>query len=525
MKKESRTKNSLMNIVTGISSQILATILKFVTRTVFIHTLGKSYLGINGLFSNILTMLSLTELGLDTAINFKLYKPLAEHDEHRVRVLMKFYKQAYRVIGCIILVIGLALIPALRFLINDYDSLEALGINAVLIFILYLLQSASSYLFFAYRSAVIKAAQKTYLINKVEIVVSVLANIAQIFILYFWRDFILYTISAILFTIIQNGVNAIIAKRTFPNFFIREEDSLSKEEIKDLFKDCAALFVYRMNAIVLKSTDNLVLSSFIGLSIVGLYSNYLMFYGVINKFLSNIYSSVKASLGNLFVTEEVSKSYFFFEVMNFVTVILYGTACIGVAVVANELIEVWIGSDYVIAQPLSILIGLEILLRGLKVNLGQIRSISGAFRQMWFRPVWSVIINLVVSVILVQFWGIYGVLIGTIAADVLTNFLVDPSVIHKYSFNGYKPVSYYYKKNIGYFLTLLGAGIIIVLLSSVIIPDKGWISVIIHALICAIIVPASLILVNYRKQECKYMIQKAKTIIKGKLNSPISPKK
>ena len=144
----SRIKNTLLNILTSLGGQLLATILKFVTRTVLIHTLGKAYLGINGLFSDILTMLSLTELGLDTAINFKMYKPLAEKDAQRVRVLLIFYKQAYRIIGIIILLLGLCLIPALPYLIKDYGSLNALGIDAVLIFVLYLLQSVSSYLFF-----------------------------------------------------------------------------------------------------------------------------------------------------------------------------------------------------------------------------------------------------------------------------------------------------------------------------------------------------------------------------------------
>ncbi len=518
MRKESRTRNSLINIATGIGGQILSIILKFVTRTVFIHTLGTSYIGINGLFSNILTMLSLTELGLDAAINFKLYKPLAERDEHRVRVLMKFYKQAYRVIGFVILLIGLAIIPTLRFIIKDYDSLEVLGINAVFIFILYLLQSVSSYLFFGYRSAVIKAAQKNYIINNVEIIMSVITNITQIIILYIWQDFVLYTASALLFIIVQNGVNAIFAQKMFPNFFTKEEGKLTKNEVIDLFKDCGALFVYRMNSVALKSTDNLVLSTFIGLKIVGLYSNYLMFYTTISTFLSRIYSSVKASMGNLFATAEISKSYFFFEVMNLITVIFYGTACIGVAVLANDVIEVWIGPDYIIPQPLPILIGIEILLRGLKTNLGQIRNISGAFRQMWFRPVLSVIINLVVSVIMVQFWGIYGVLIGTIAADVLTNLLVDPKIIHEYSFKQYKPVSYYYKKNGIYLITLLAVGVIVAFLRSVVLPGRGWIWVITHILICGIIAPAALILLNYRKPECKYLIQKARTIGKGIVN-------
>ena len=144
MKKNSRTKNSILNLFSGLFGQLLITGLRFVVRTVFIQTLGRSYLGINGYFSDILSMLSLTELGFDTAINFKLYKPLAERDDKRVRILLKFYKLAYRVIGSVILLLGLVLIPFLPVLIKDYDRLASLGINIPLVFVLFLLQSVCS---------------------------------------------------------------------------------------------------------------------------------------------------------------------------------------------------------------------------------------------------------------------------------------------------------------------------------------------------------------------------------------------
>ena len=162
-KAHNRTQNAVSNIITGIGGQMLTIVLKFVTRTIFIHTLGTRYLGVNGLFDDILSMLSLTELGIDTAINFKLYKPLAEHDEKRVRVLMKFYKEAYFFIGICVLVLGLGMIPLFPYLIKDYDKLETLGINAALVFVIYLFRSVTSYLFFASRSAIVKADQKTYL--------------------------------------------------------------------------------------------------------------------------------------------------------------------------------------------------------------------------------------------------------------------------------------------------------------------------------------------------------------------------
>lgn len=506
MVKASRTKNSILNLVTGIGGQLLIITLKFVTRTVFIHTLGKSYLGINGLFSDVLTMLSLTELGLDTAINFKLYKPLEEGNDKRIRILMKFYKNAYRFIGIIILLLGLCLIPVLPLLIKDYDSLAEIGVNAPIIFILYLLQSVSSYLFFAYKSAIVKADQKEYLLNIASYVVTIITNIFQIVILIVWKNFLLYTASLVLSNIFQNVIYAIIAERYYPKAFKKEEENLSLSEVKEIFKDISALFLYKVNGVVLKATDNMVLSAFIGVAIVGIYSNYLMFYSTIKSLLGKVYSAVKASMGNLFAVGNNEQCYRMFEVMNFLTAILYGTACVGVAVEANELIVCWIGEEYIIPQPFSVLLGIEILFVGLKTNLGQIRNVSGAFRQMWFRPLLGIIINLVVSIISVNFWGIYGVLLGTIVADLTTNFLVDPFIIHKHSFHNYKPVSEYYIRNVKYAVLLLVVGFVDMLICSNFLVGYGWISVIVHCLICGISVLGSFYVVFRKQYECMYMI-------------------
>lgn len=516
-KKKSRIKYSAINIATSFGGQLLSTVLNFVVRTVFIQTLGKSYLGINGLFSNILTMLSLTELGLDTAINFKLYKPLAEGDEKRVRVLMKFYKQAYRVIGVVIFILGLFMIPLLPFLIKDYESLKVLGINAVLIFLLHVLRSVSSYLFFAYRSAVLKADQRKYITDIAGFGITILTSLVKIIVLYVWKDFVLYTATVIVFNILQNLVNAFLAKHFYPNVFVKDEDKITKEEVIGLIKDCGALFVFKLNAVVLKVTDNLVISSFIGIAAVGLYSNYTLLYNTLRSLFNKMFSSIKASVGNLFVTETIDRRYQFFQSMNYLSIILFGTAGVGIAVCSNELILAWIGDEYIIPQPFSILIGIEILFYGLKLNLNQIRNVSGVFRQMWFRPVLGVIINIIVSISLVFICGIYGVIIGTIVADVISNFMVDPRVIYKYSFNDYRPVSEYYKKNITYMFILCVIGAVDLLICNNLFVGHGWLSVIIHASITGISVPGILTLIYWKTPENDYIISTMKRVIrKGK---------
>ncbi len=515
IREQSRTKNSMINILTGFGGQLISLVLKFVCRTIFIKTLSTSYLGINGLFSDILSMLSLAELGFDTAISYRLYKPIAENDDKKIREYIVFFKNAYRIIGIIIFGLGLLIIPMLKYLIKDYDSLEILGINAGFIFLLFLFQNSSTYFFGAYRSIIVKADQKQYLLDIVGYFITICRSIAEIVILLLFSDFTIYIITITIFFIIQNLLNAYVATKHYPEFFVEEKSRLGKKEKIELYKDCGALLVYKINNVVIKATDNIVLSYFIGLTVVGLYSNYLVIYGAINSILNTVFISVKASMGNLFTSDDIEKKYSFFEIMNFVAVVFYGTAAIGVSVVCNEVIEWWLGIDYVIKQPLPILIGIEILFTGIKLNLAQIRHVSGVFKQMWFRPVVGSGINVISSIVLVHFLGVSGVVLGTIFAAVFANFLIDPIVIHKYSFNNYRQSNYYYKKNLMFILVLLIIGGMDYLVCTRIFVGYGIASIIIHFLICAISVPIGFISIFWNRYECIYLRNKLLGIIKN----------
>lgn len=287
-KTNSRITNTFYNFTSSIGGQLLTIIMQFAVRSVFINTLGKSYLGINGLFSNILSMLSLAELGVGSAILFKLYEPIAHDDHHRIALLMKFYKNAYWVIGLAVAAIGICLIPFLPNLINDYDKLEALHINAAFIFLLYLLRSVSTYLFFAYKSAIVKANQKEYLLNVISYVFTVGAGIVQIIFLWIWPSFEVYVLLSVLQIIFQNVACAYLSDKMYPYINEKTSENIGIGEVKEIFKDCAALFLYKLNGVVLKATDNIVLSMFMGLDMVALYSNYYVFYTSINTLFSKI---------------------------------------------------------------------------------------------------------------------------------------------------------------------------------------------------------------------------------------------
>lgn len=510
---QSRTRNTIINAATGIRTQLTITLLQFISRTFFIKYLGAPYLGINGLFSNILTMLSLTELGLDTAINFKLYKPLADKDIPRLQVLMKFYKNAYLAVGSVILALGLSLIPFLPKIIKDYDSIIILGINPVLIFLLYLAQSSGSYLFFASKSAILKADQKMAVTNRIRFIVTIVVTIGQVASLVFFQNFILYTAIGISSTILLNLITAQIAVKQYPLVFKKTDERIDKAEVNSIFKDLGALFIFKVNDVVKKATDNIILSAFIGISIVGLYTNYVLFFTSILMFLNMLYGAVDGSMGNLFATETVEKRYKLFQIMNYVTVVIFGTSAVGIAVCADELLTTWIGSEYVIAGQFALLIGAEMYLHGLKQNLTQIRNASGVFRKMWYRPLVGIIINLVISIWLVHPLGIHGVIIGTLASDVFSNLLFDPPIVYKYSFSNIKPIHEYYWNNIIYLIMLVLVFLLDSYLCKRIVVGYGWFSVAVHVIICAISVPLVFTVVFFRRHENQYLVNLIKNAI------------
>ena len=506
MKKNSRTKNTIYNFITSIGGQIITIIMQFVVRTVFIQTLGKSYLGINGLFTNILSMLSLAELGVGNAILFKLYKPLAEKDEKRINILIKFYKKIYTLIGIIVAVIGVCLIPFLHLMVKDYDKLSVLGINAVLIYSIYLFQSISSYLFFAYKSAIVKADQKEYVLNIVSYAFTIATSILQIILLKIIKNFELYVIVLVISTILQNTVNAHIANKLYPCIKEKTNENLDKKEIKDIFKDCSAIFLYRLNGVVLKATDNIIISTILGLEMVGIYSNYYILYTTINTIFNKVFDSVVHSLGNLHATKDLNHEYRIFKTVNLIAIILGATAGIGIFTVSNEFIKTWLGGEWVLKQPFSLLMGIEIYTLATRSYLNKYRSAMGLFQQAKYRPLFGMIINLIVSIILVKHWGICGVLAGTIIADWTTIMWYDPLIIHKYGLENKFSIISYYKKNLSFILIAIVLGTINYVFNTNVFINLNWISIIIHAAICCITVPITYIIIFLKNEETKQIL-------------------
>lgn len=448
----SRTKKSIRNILYKLSNVLLTLVLMFGVRTLFINTLGVTYLGLNGVFRNIFQFLSLAELGIGSAISFRLYEPLSHQNERRIAALMTFFKKAYNVISLLILGMSLALLPFLSSIITDPGA----DVNVYLVFFIYVAQTLSTYLFFAYKLTLLKADQREYIISKYGNYVVIGTSLTEMFVLYFFQSFIGYLLVLVASNIIKNWLVSRQVDKDYAYIYDYDE-TIEKGELKEMFKDFFSAFLYRINTVVLNATDNLVLTYFVGLDTVGYYSNYILITSNLKNFLRPVLNSVKASLGNFIAQKSKEESYEIFKMTNTLTFILYGGASIGLFILTNRFITLWIGEEFLLSQVFVLLLAFEFYFRGITLFLAQIRNAMGLFQQLKYRPLLSIVLNLVLSIILVQFMGIEGVILATISATLLTNMIIDPIVIHFYGFHS-KPFIYYLK-NLYYvaLMTLTGA--------------------------------------------------------------------
>lgn len=513
-KRNSKTANTALNLASGLGSEILVYVLSFVTRTVFINTLGVEYLGISGLFANILMLLSLTDLGIGAALSYRLYKPLKDHNTDRIIRLMNFYKKAYFYIGVVILVLGICVIPLLKYCIKDYASLSTIGVNATIVFLLFLMQSVSSYWFSAYKSAIIRADQKEYMINIIGYAIVIVSNLLEIGTLLIFHNFMLYVTVAIVINIATGLINAALANRLYP--FLKEKSnlSISKNERHDIFRDCKVIFLFSINTVVVKATDNLVLAAFIGLNIVGLYANYLMIYNAAKKIIKKIIRSAQASMGHLYASSDNDEKYHFFKLINFVMFIVCGLPAVCIAVLINEFITVWIGDRFVIPQPFPLLMAIELYIIGLKVILEQIRDVTGIFQRFKWPPIAGMVLNLGLSILFVNKFGIYGVIAGTIIAELLTTVLFYPYIIYKNAFAKQNKVIQFYLENGYYLFTLIISGVLCMLFNNYVFAGHGWLSLIVCILCNVVIIFMVMIVFNSHNTLLKDLLQKTSILLK-----------
>ena len=503
---EGRISKTIKNSEYAIISKLIETLLAFFLRTIFIRCLSTVYLGLNGVFTNILTVLSLMDLGLGSAIAFSLYRPLADGNRPKTVALMDLYRKFYRNIGIFIFVIGFCLTPFLELIITLPEEVS----NIYIIYWLNIGNTAFSY-FFAYKRTLIIADQKLYINYQNNIMFKFTRFFILAGVLIFARDFILYLALDIFNTFVSNIVISLKVNKLYPYLKEFKDVSLQKEEKKNIWKYMKAGILNKIGQTVVTSTDNIVISSFISTITVGLYSNYLLLISGVETFVYTLFSNLTSSVGNLATGDEndIKKIKFIFNILQTINHMVSTIACVGLAALSNCFIELWLGKDYLL--PI-ITIYICIINLYITLNNNSIANFMGARGDLYyinrFRPIAEGVVNLSISIILVKFTGLglNGVFIGTLMSFLCGRIWMDAYTLYKYWFK--ENFLFYIVDYLKKFLLTVAVSIMCIFISNL-LRALGGLSVfsfIIMMVVVLVITSASLYFV-YRKTESMLYIR------------------
>lgn len=492
----------------GVGSQMLSILMGFFTRWMFIALLGKEYLGVSGLFTNVLSLLSLANLGFDTAIIYSLYKPLADGDLVAVKGYMCVYRRVYRAVGAIVFILGCILMPFLPHLIKGTVTIPE---NIYAIYLLFLAQSASSYLF-SYKQSLLTASQQNRINSLYHSIFMVLRNLGEMVVLFFFHAYIPTLICIIAFQLAENAWIARVTDKKFPFLTDSSAGEISFEQKQSLKENVKSLFLYKISGTIISSTDNILISRFQGLASVGLYSNYVYIVDVIRTFLSYIFYSMTASIGNYNATESKEANEKMFYNLFFASFWLYGFTGICMGTLLNPFISLWIGEDYLLPNWTVFIIIVNYYTAGVQYASTTYREVTGLFKVGKYRPLIAAMINLVVSIILAYPLGISGVLLGTIISRLCVYFWYDPYIIHKKLFQ--RKLNYYFTTYLLYLMAAFGMGAICLIICNRIPALNQWIAFLVKALICAVFPNVGFFIVFRKRAEFQVILGYMKLVSK-----------
>ena len=506
MKQRSRTEYSLINMLTGVAGFGINTVMGFVCRIIFVRTLATDYLGVNGLFSNILSMLSLAELGISSAIIYALYKPLAENNEEKIASIMNYYRKAYAVIGCFVAVVGLSVMPFLELIIQDPPAIKE---NLYFLYLLYLSNTTISY-FFSYRQSLLTAAQRQYIVSGYNYVITISQSILQIAWLLLTHEYIGYLLIQIAGGITYNVWISQKAAKDYPYIKNRDAEPLSKEERRSLFRNIKALAINKVSGVLVNSTDNIAITYFTGLSSVGFASNYTMLSGMVGSIIGLVFNALPGSIGNLNASKSKEESYRFFNVLSLMNFWLFGWGAIGIALVSGDLVQWFFGAEYVLPMRIPLIIAINSFTIGQLQASYTYKSTLGLFRYGQYLLFFTGIINLVMDVILGRLWGVFGIYAATLIARMSTNLWYEPYAVYKYGLNK-NPLIYWARYARNLLVLILAGGSCWLLCSLCQFSIVG--NVFAKLLICVIVPNAIFILAFHRLEEFAYLKSTAKRVV------------
>ena len=491
-----RTSNSIKNILISIITSIITVLIGFISQKIFVICLGTEYLGLNGLYSNILSILAVAEMGFGTAIIYNLYKPVAENDYKTINILLKFYKKIYRIISCVIFLLGLILIPFLNIIVGD-TTIE----HIQFLFFLSLIEVVISYLL-TYKRSILYANQKNYIINLIHIVYLLLLNGIQILFLIKTKNYVIYLMWKILFRIIENIVITLLANKMHKYIKDETNEEIDADLKRNIFNKVKGLIFHNIGGALVQGTDNIIISKMFSVSIVGLYSNYYMIINSINNLITQMFQSLTASVGNLLIENNEKKSYKMYKNMLFLNSWIYCLSSACILNVITPFIRLWMGEQYILPYSVVLTVVINYYIQGLRKTNSVYKNAAGIFYEDRIVPLIEAGLNIIFSIILGKIFGIAGIFMGTIVSSLALFLYSYPIYVYKKIFN---------RKYIEFFIDLFKYVfpniifvLITVMISSKIISHNILIEIIIKLITTFIIINMLYLVIYFNSEELRY---------------------
>ena len=501
-----RVENSMKNIYYSVLIQVCMTLLGFISRRVFVNNLDIEYLGINGLLTNVLSMLSLVEGGIGTSIIYNMYKPLAEDDRPAIIALVQLYKKLYMVVAALVFVISLIIYPFLAKIMKDSGNASYITI----IYFIFVAKNIVSYLN-AHKWSLINSDQKGYILYKYNLRFNIGTYIIKILVLQFTKNYVLYIIIEFIISLIQTVWNGSIVNKHYPYIKTHKKYVVEKKIKSNLFTNVKAIMFHNIGGYIVTGTDNILISALVNVKSVGLYSNYTMVMNQLSGILSQVLGGIGASVGNLIATEDKDKSYSIFKVTHLINFWIYSFSVIFLYNLLEPFIDWWLGKGLLLDRMTFIVVLLNYYLMGLRSSVLTFKSKAGIFDEDKYFPLVEAAINLGASLILVKYFGLAGIFMGTTVSTLAIPMWTQPKLVFNKVFN--LPLIEYYKQYFLYAILTLIVGFVTTIACNFVQIDSLFISLVIKGIICLIIVNLSYILIFYKSKELGYIYNIIKPMI------------
>jgi O-antigen/teichoic acid export membrane protein len=510
-----RVKQATRNITFGYLGNIVTGLLDFVLRTIFIRYLGDTLNGVNDLYTSLLTVLSMAELGIGTALNFSLYAPVARKDYEKIKSYMRLYRKAYLTIGCIIAIVGLLISPFLPYLVKVKDASIPLR-DLTIYYFIFLFNTVSTY-FVAYKYSLVNAEQKNYIQTNIITITKLITVAVQIPIIFLTQNFYWYLLSAAVIGLIQKIFVSRYLDHLYP--YLKEIKGrgqhqtarLSPEETSTVIVKTKALLFHKIGDAARLQTDSIIISAFINVTLVGVVENYNKVILFVSNFANIIFNSVMSGFGNLIAVESRERQYYLFRVYRFFACWVYGFSAVGFYILLSPLIELWQGQDKVLEMSIIGWILIDYYFKGDRIVLSNFKTAAGVFEQDRFLPLIQGAVNLIISIGLVHTMGLAGIFVGTVLSGLIAN-IVRPLIIYRTCFD--RKAGSYFADLLKYLVVMVVTLLLCHLVRQRLMPEVTYVTFGLTAIAVTIIFNAIFIALFYKSEEMKYVWQLINSKIK-----------